>query len=302
MTRRLFAVLMTFVMLTAFCFTSASADGYAFVLEAKSDSYELSKGDSFSVTFFANGISEPSGLLAVDACIRYDSEHLKFVNADKIVPSKWDGSDIAAPETTPGKIDLKVHFDGTKFDETMGTTEDNTLGFKLNFTVETSSATYTTISVPEGIELSGTTGLPNIDSCKGSGTSYTLSLNQANMDSSGDVSSPTQSTDDISSDNSDNSEDTSSENGISGEISGDNTEDSSNEDTSSDLSDENPSEDEEENSSNGSDLNSSQDDEPKKGINILLLLGIACALVAIIAVVVYISKTKKNDMNPVNPS
>ncbi len=286
-----FLAIMLFMTLFCVCF----AEGYGFTIVPESDVESANKGDSFSVTFYVNSITHENGMLGLDARIFYDPSHLKLDSVKEVFPSEWGSNVFMAysEEDAEGKkaIDIIMFYDGN-MDTVASAKDDNTFGVALDFTVVTSSATNTTIRIPEGETLTGPSGtdggLTFPESLNGIGGEYTLSLNKAPDSSTGE-----QSSEEIVS-----SIETSVEQ-ISSEVSDDNTSVSevvSAENSSSEAGLSSTIE-----SVAGSNDDSSDDKGKKDGVNIILWLVVACVAVAIIAVVVYVVKNKKDDMNPVNP-
>lgn len=286
-----FLAIMLFMTLFCVCF----AEEYGFTIIPESNAHSANKGDSFSVTFYVNNITHANGMLGLDAVAFYDPSHLKLESANGIFPSEWGSSVFMAhsEEDSDGKkaIDIIMVYDGNKIDTISSAKDDNTFGVELKFTVITSSATDTTISIPEGETLTGSSGInggASFETLYGIGGNYTLSLNKAPDSSTGE-----QSSEEIVSSNEASIEQ------ISSEVSDDNTS------VSEVVSVENPSSEAGLSSTieseAGSNNDSSDDNENEDGVNIILWLVVACVAVAIIAVVVYVVKNKKDDMNPVNP-
>jgi hypothetical protein len=305
------------------------ADGYGFVLESLSDSYNASKGSKFSVSFVATNIAERNGILSIDAEVYYDPAHIQYVSAEGIAPSKWGRKYFfsSSNELKGNKMSIRVilFYDGDGSWETAGATDDKELGFKLNFNVVTSAKTTTTINVPnETLEATNNTQYPT--ATPGLGTSYTLSLNNVAVEESSEASfdpfysidpnaseeepyippvfipddNPNEntSTDDskdfseiITSSYVENSSQIVSDVSVSEQASEDASEimEESEQATSETSEESAPSQDE------------SKPDEKEEGVNIILWLVIACIIIAAVAVSVYIVRNKKDDMNPVNP-
>ena len=316
MKKRAVAILLAVVFLSTLC-NVCFADGYAFIMTAQSDSYNVSKGETFYVTFYANSISDSSGILALDANIVYDPSHIKLQSVQPLVPERWGTGIFAAyPEVSKnGKkyIEYKLVFDGNSITESTGVTEDDVLGVKLGFLVETSSKTNTTVEMPTEL-LEGTTAPPNVGTVSGLGDSYTFSLNSSPAtEQSSEQVSEIVSSDDNTSESNVNSEEniisdesTDSESFVSEAVSETSNEDSEaptsgDVNTSAEISSDATSEEGTGDNSVSSESSSTSNNSDDDGVNVVLWIVIACAAFAIIAVIVYMVKNKKDDMNPVNP-
>ncbi len=294
------------------------ADGYGIVLAAKSDFTNASKGETFSVSFYTNSISDSKGILGITADIVFNPSHLKLLGVEAIVPSTWGTSFFAIVREANNSSSSSTHTLNMSYDGNVGTWEnaavrdDFVLGFEVKFSVETDAKTKTTIEVPtESIEAVAFT---DIASVPGLGESFAISLNSedepVSEESSYDpfysidpnvsyeepVSSFESSDDESATDESDvfvsavTSEETSAGDVYdSSEISSE--ENISKVDNSAESGDE----------SQNTSENSSSEKDKEGGVNIIFWLVIACIIVAAIAVGVYVVKNKKDDMNPVNP-
>lgn len=337
MKRSLVCVLIAFSMIFALGVISF-ADGFGFALEAKSDYASASKGDEFSVSFFATNIAERNGILSLTAEVYYDPAHIDFISVEEIVPSKWGRKYfIYSPEELKGNkmvITVILCYDGEGSWDSAGVSEDETLGFKLNFNVVTSSKTKTTIDVPSEL-LEATNNTSDFSAASGIGTTYTIALNGAAAEESSQASQDlfysidpnaseeepyippvfgsedTSIIEDISSASAETSEiwnSSSYEPAQSGATSSEtetseNSEASENAESETDESSASLTESNGETSEISGEASSdnSSAEEKDEGVNVVLLLVIACIVVAAIAVSVYIIKNKKDDMNPVNP-
>ncbi len=325
MKRRIVSVLISIMILSlfsAFCF---GAD-YSFEMSAESDSYKVSKGNSFTVSFYANNITASNGLLSLTADIKYDHAHLKLLSLEGVASDWGTGLETFYVEKeVDGKkvITVNMLYDGDS-PEGKGVVNDGKLGIKVKFSVETLDKVSTTVEVltvglPDTGSLSGTSGLPELKTVNGLGKACNIGLNGA--------TASVVSEDKTESEESQNSAD-SSENAVSEESAVESGVDASEEsaEASTDASVESASTEENsavsgeatasenassvENPSSASDESvesaveskeESSEGEEKNGPNVILWIVVACVVVAAIAVIAYIVKNKKDDMNPVNP-
>lgn len=315
MKRRICSVLLAVVLLFAVsvvCF----ADDYSFKMFADADSTDATKGETVSIIFYANDISVQSGLLSLTADIQYDPACLKLLGLSGISPASW--GDVTETFYYERDIDGKkivtvnILYDGDS-PEGKGIVNDNEFGVKLDFSVETSAKTQTVVEaltkgLPDSGALCATSGLPELMTVYGEGTTCSFNLNgSVSETTSEEIENSSESVSDTSSDasesvsegSSENVEENSSVSQVESEASSSAlTSEEANVSAESSVA-ESVSEDKSESQTESKDESASADDEG--GINIILWLVIICVIVAAIAVVTYIVKNKKNDMNPVNP-
>jgi hypothetical protein len=328
MKRKITAIFFALVLLSTVC-SVCLADDTCFNMFAQSDKTEVSKGDTFSVSFYTNDISDPAGILSLEAYIEYDPESIKLLDIKEIIPASWENSCFFQyNERTSGKkrrIQLTMLWDGNEDPTDLVIRNDNEFGVKLDFSVETLTKSATTIDILSD-SLVATTFLPDIKSVAGKGTSCAIKLNGFD----GDI--PDNSSDDASGDNNSSNDASSAESGdepsesedSSAFVSDDSAEQGS-QTESEDISDSSSSatsgesesasktddsaegsqggtlSDSSENESGASTEESSKPEEKGLGSNIIFWLVIACVIIAAGAVIIYIKKYKKDDMNPVNP-
>ena len=320
MKRRITSVFLSVLLLfvaSSLCF----ADDFKFKMFAEADSMEALQGETVSVIFYANSISDSNGLLSLTADVQYDATHLKLLGVSEFAPENWeDTAEIFYNEKdSNGKkvVCINLLYDG---DDPVdkGAKNDNEFGFKLDFSVETADAVLTTVEVlTEGLPgtgaLSATSGLPELKTIFGEGVACTINLNNAEEQISSTDENESSVSDDLSTDASEiasedasaNESEASADSSVDSNSNGSLDESQSAGETSSDTESatsgtENvvsaTSNDESEVESKGE----SQAEE-KEGINVILLIVIACAVIAASAFGIYVVKNKKDDMNPVNP-
>jgi hypothetical protein len=91
MKRKITAIFFALVLLSTVC-SVCLADDTCFNMFAQSDKTEVSKGDTFSVSFYTNDISDPAGILSLEAYIEYDPESIKLLDIKEIIPDSWENS------------------------------------------------------------------------------------------------------------------------------------------------------------------------------------------------------------------
>ncbi len=330
MKRRIISVLTAVLVLVSVCSVCFAA-GYSFMLSATSDVSNVSKGDTFSVSFYANSIADSKGILSITATAKYDPSQLRYKGVKGLVPESWGMTFFAeafeAIEGASKVITINMAYDGNSGFDDVAVAEDNTLGFQLNFEVVTAAKGEASVEVlSEGLEA---TSVSDLSVLYGMGTSYSVSLNNVIEESSEESSyDPFYSIDDTVSYEEtvsfveESSEEPSSETSVE-ESSSESVADETSEDASanaseivSEVSVEEPSEEsvettsetEESNKVEESVANSAVSEESEAsegqeegGLGVVFWIVIACVAVAIIAVVVYMVKFRKDDMNPVNP-
>ncbi len=263
MKRRITALVFALAFLTMCSFICFADDTY-FNIVAQSDKTELSKGDTFSVSFYTNNISEPSGILSLEGYIEYDPTSLKLLGLEEIVPNSWgDDVFIQYNERTSGnkcRIQLTLCWDGDSNPTNLVIKNNNEFGVKLDFSVETINKTTTTVDFLSD-SLVATSFLPDIKCISGNGTFIAIKLNGSEEDvshiySSEDESSEAPSSEDPS------SEDSSSESSSSEDSS---SESPSSEDSSSESPSSEDSSSESSSSEDSSSEGSSSDDSSSEG-------------------------------------
>lgn len=326
MNRRILSILTAILILGSVC-SICFADGYAFMMSAKSDVFSVSKNDTFSVSFYANNIVDSKGILSITATAKYDPSQLRYKGLRGLVPEEWGAKFFAeafeAVEGSEKIITINMAYDGNiGFDEA-AVSEDDLLGFELTFDVITAASGTATVSVlTEGLDA---TSASDLSVLKGLGESYSVSLNEVQTVVSEESSydpfysiDDTISYDDVVSFVEESKEEPSSEDIV--------EESTSEEEAISEVASDEPSDDDSESESEEIDESVEESDESKEeskeqsvvasetseeskdsndkegGLGVVFWIVISCVAVAIIAVVVYMLKFRKNDMNPVNPS
>ena len=324
MKRKIISVLTAVLILASVC-SICFADGYAFMISSKSDAYSVAKGDTFSVSFYANSITDSKGILAITAHAKYDPSQLRYKGIKGLVPENWGMmffcEAFEAVEGSEKLITINMAYDGNTGWDSIAVNEDNKLGFELTFEVVTAAKGTASVSVlTDGLEA---TALSDLSAVYGLGDTYTLFLNEVQTVVSEESSyDPFYSIDDtVSYEEVVSFVEESSEEPSSEEIS----EESSSEEIVEIVSEEssvNASEIVEESieesieqsvesvesveesvdeSVAASEISEESEADEEGGLGVIFWIIIACVAVSAIAVVVYIKKFKKDDMNPVNP-
>ncbi len=325
MKRRIISILTAVLILASVCSVCFAA-GFSFMISATSEVSNVSKGETFSVSFYANSIADSKGILSITAHAKYDPSQLRYKSVSGLVPESWGMTFFAeafeAVEGTSKVITINMAYDGNSGFDDVAVSEDNTLGFKLNFEVVTASKGTASVEVlSDGLEA---TAVSDLSVLYGMGAAYSVSLNEVVEESSEESSyDPFYSIDDtISYEDTisfveESSEEPSSEISIE-DSSSEEVIDETSEDTSanaseivSEVSVEEPSEESVESAveseesvansvvSEESEVSEEKDEDGLGGV--VFWIVIVCVAVAIIAVVVYMVKFRKDDMNPVNP-
>jgi|GEM_PF-5203224 len=332
MNRRILSVLTAILILGSVC-SICFADGYDFMLSVTSDVSSVSKGDTFSVSFYANSIVESKGILSITATAKYDPSQLRYKGLRGLVPKDWGDEFFAeafeAVEGSEKIITINMAYDGnTSFDE-VAVSEDNQLGFELSFDVITATTGTATVSVlTEGLDATSASDLSVLN---GLGESYSVSLNEVQTvvseeskeeQSSFDITEEPTSEEEIvssvaSGDVSENDSEDFSDESVEESVesteeskaeSVESTEESKAESVESTEESKIESTESQEESDEKSVVASETSEESKDsndkegGLGVVFWIVISCVAVSIIAVVVYMLRFKKNDMNPVNPS
>ena len=117
MMKRVCAFILCITFMLVLCIPASAADDeYSFETALESGKTEVAVGDTFTVDFVVSGITDESGLVAVDADIIYDGTVLEYIGSKVFFPDEWTGDNenltTAATEDGVSKVLVSYSNDG----------------------------------------------------------------------------------------------------------------------------------------------------------------------------------------------